>query len=421
MTTQPAPQPAPARRASLVPSGVVYGFQFTAVAVWVAFAALYFKELGVSLGTIGLLAAIPSAVAIVAAPAWGLVADRLGDVRPPYLAGALWAAAFGLAIASGPSMPWLALAVGLLAVGTSGLTALVDARTIQRLWPDRSRFGQARVWGSIGFMITTVGLGALVPVVGLSAVFVVYAAAMVLAGLSAALLLGKAQRGLRVAGVGPLAGLGLLRLPGLGLFFVASMVAWTASSTALTLLSLRVIDLGGDTALVGIGWAVNAAVEIPLMILFPRIARRFRVEWLIVGGIAVIALRSVLWAVAAEPASFIAVTALSGVSFTFMLVGTTSYVAARVPSSLQATAQALFTSTTFAVGSIGGAIIAGQVAQVSGLGGVYPASAALGVVAAALAWWSIARPHARKAAAASAASVARREASDRFIAHPDPV
>ena len=92
---------------------------------------------------------------------------------------------------------------------------------------------------------------------------------------------------------------------------------------------------------------MNAAVEIPLMILFPRIARRIRVEWLIVGGIAVLVLRSALWAVAAEPVTFIAVTALSGFSFAFMLVGTTTYIASRVPSSLQATAQALFTSTTY--------------------------------------------------------------------------
>src|SRR3954471_11232277 len=209
------------RRASVVPSGVVYAFQFTAVAVWVAYAALYFQSLGVSLGAIGLLAAIPSVVAIFAAPAWGLLADRIGDVRPPYLAGALWAATFGLILATGPQMPWLVLVVGLLAVGTSGLTPLIDARTVQRLWPDRSRFGHARVFGSIGFMVTTVAVGAAVPTIGLPATFVVYALAMVAAGVSAVLLLGRPSRGFRLAGVGPLAGLALLRLPGMGLFFVA--------------------------------------------------------------------------------------------------------------------------------------------------------------------------------------------------------
>ena len=421
MSSPPAPSVAAPRRASVVPSGVVYALQFTAVAVWVAYAALYFQSLGASLATIGLLASIPSAVAIVAAPAWGLVADRMGDVRPPYLAGALWAATFGLILATGPGMPWLVVSVGMLAIGTSGLTPLVDARTIQRLWPDRSRYGQARVFGSVSFMITTVSVGALVPTVGLSAAFVVYAVAIALAGVSAALLLGKATGGLKVGGVGPLAGVGLLRLPGLATFFLGSTFAWTASSIALTLLSLRVVDLGGDTSLVGISWALNAAVEIPLMILFPRIVRRYRVEWLIVAGIAVIVLRSLLWWAAAQPVAFIAVTLLSGVSFTLMLVGTTSYIAVRVPPNLRATAQALFTSTTFAIGSIAGAIIAGQVAQVGGLADVYPVSAAIGIAGVVLAWWSIARPGAVEAARASAAQIARREHPDARLPRPDPV
>jgi PPP family 3-phenylpropionic acid transporter len=404
------------KRASVVPSGVVYAFQFTAVAVWVAYAALYFQSLGVSLGAIGLLAAIPSVVAIFAAPAWGLLADRIGDVRPPYLAGALWAATFALVLATGPQMPWLVIVVGLLAVGTSGLTPLVDARTIQRLWPDRSRYGRARVWGSISFMITTVAVGTIVPVVGLPVAFIVYALAMAGGGVAAVLLLGRPSRALHIGGVGPLAGLGLLRLPGLGLFFLGSTLAWIANSTALTLLSLRVLELGGDTQLVGIAWTVNAAVEIPLMILFPRIANRFPVEWLIVGGISVIVVRSLLWAVAASPAAFIAVTALSGCSFSLMLVGTTSYVASRIPRSLQATGQALFTSTTFAIGTIGGALLAGQVAQVGGLVGVYPVSAALGAVGAVLAWWSIARPGAR----ATIPIPHRREAAEPPASQPDP-
>ena len=41
-------------------------------------------------------------VAIVAAPAWGVLADRLGDMRPPYLAGALWAASAALLLVAGP-------------------------------------------------------------------------------------------------------------------------------------------------------------------------------------------------------------------------------------------------------------------------------------------------------------------------------
>jgi nitrate/nitrite transporter NarK len=70
----------------------VYGFQFIAIGAWTAYAAVYFEEIGVDLAVIGVLAAVPAAVAILAAPAWGLVADKLGDMRLPYLVAALWAA-----------------------------------------------------------------------------------------------------------------------------------------------------------------------------------------------------------------------------------------------------------------------------------------------------------------------------------------
>jgi len=391
MSATPVVRAVPAVPASVAPSAVVYALQFTAVGVWVAYATIYFRSLGIDLATIGILAAVPSAVAIVGAPAWGLVADRLGDMRPPYLAAALWAAVAALVLALGPAMPWLAVVVVGIALGTSGLTPLLDARTVQRLWPDRERFGQARVWGSISFMVCTVAVGIMIGVTGLRSIWIVYAAALAAAGGAAYLLLGRPSRELRVGGIGPRAALGLLRDPSLGLFFVGSTVAWMSSSGALTLFSLRIVDLGGGTELVGIGWAVSAMFEVPLMLAFRRIAQRVRVERLIVTGLAIFALRTALWAVAASPLVFIVVAALNGIGFALVLVGTTAYVASRVPTSLQATAQALFSSTPFAIGAILGAVIAGQVAAVGGIGAVYPVAAVGATLGAALVWLAIAR------------------------------
>lgn len=356
-----------------------------------AYATIYFKSLGIDLAVIGLLGAVPSAVAIVAAPAWGMVADRLGDMRPPYLVASLWAAGAALILALGPTMPWLAVIVVAVAAGTSGMTPLVDARTVQRLWPNRERFGQARVWGSVSFMVASIGVGLLLGTIGLRGVFVAYSAALAASGVAAYLLLGKARRGMRVAGVGPMAALQLLRDPSLGLFFAGSVVVWTSSTVSLALLSLRIVDLGGDTSLVGLGWAVNAMLEIPVMLLFPRLARRIRIERLIVIGIAAQLVRAVLFSVAGSAIAFVAAASVSGIGFGLVLVGTTTYVAARVPSSLQATAQALFSSTTFAIGAILGAIIAGQIAQAGGLGAVYPTSAVGSAIGAVLVWIAIAR------------------------------
>ncbi len=356
-----------------------------------AFATVYFAEQGVDLSAIGVLAAVPALVAIVAAPAWGMLADRMGDMRPPYLAGALWAALAALLLVLGPSMPWLALIVVAVAIGTSGLTPLVDARTVQRLGSHRERFGQARVWGSVSFMVTGIAVGALVAGMGLRAVFLVYSAALVASAVAAYALLGRPERGIHVGGVGPGAALGLLRAPGMALFFVGTAVAWTANGMVLTLLSLRIVELGGGTALVGVGWAVNAALEIPMMLLFPLLARRVRVERLIVAGIVAYAVRSALWGVALDPAAFVVVAGISGIGFTFLLVGTTTYVAARFPARLQGTAQALFGGTVSSIGYIAGAVLAGLVAQQAGIGAVYPVSAVGCAAGAAIVWIAVAR------------------------------
>jgi MFS transporter, PPP family, 3-phenylpropionic acid transporter len=389
--TSPSVPTASARASatSIAAPAVVYVLQFTAIAVWVAYATVYFQSLGVDLAAIGLLAAVPSVISIVAAPIWGLVADRLGDMRPPYLAGAVIAAACGLTLLLQPSMPWLLLAVVGLAVGASGLGAMLDARTVQRLWPDRERFGQARAFGSIAFMACTILVGGAITGASVRLIWIVYAVAFVAAGVAAYGLLGRQAGGPRVAGVGPRAGLRLLRDPGLGLFFAGSTLAWMASAGALTLFSLRVVDLGGTTADVGMGWAVNAALEVPLMLAFQRISRRVRVEPLIVVGLFVFALRSALWAAAGSPLAFVLAAATSGAGYALVYVGTTAFVAGRVPAQLQATAQALFSSTSYAIGSIGGAVLAGQVARAAGLGAVYPAAAVLSLIAAVLVWVAI--------------------------------
>jgi PPP family 3-phenylpropionic acid transporter len=338
------------------------------------------------------LAAVPSLVAIVAAPAWGVVADRMGDMRPPYLAGALWAAATALLLVLGPSMPWLALIVVAVAIGVSGLTPLVDARTVQRLGRDRDRFGQARVWGSISFMVSGIVVGAFLDVIGLRGMFFVYSAALVASAVAAYALLGRPVRGIHMGGIGPSVALDLLRAPGMLLFFIGTAVAWTSNGMVLTLLSLRIVELGGANSLVGIGWAVNAALEIPMMlVVFPWLARRVRVERLIVAGIAIYGVRSALWALAQDPTAFVLVGGISGIGFTLLLVGTTTYVAARFPASLQGTAQALFGGTVSAIGYIAGAVLAGSIAQQAGIGAVYPASAIGCAIGAALVFLAVAR------------------------------
>jgi PPP family 3-phenylpropionic acid transporter len=214
-----------------------------AIAAWTPYSSVYFQSLGISLSGIGLLAAVGAGVAIVAAPAWGTVADRLGDVRPPILAAASSGALVAAWLATGPTGLVLVLAVALLSCGTAALGPLLDARTVQRLGRDRDRYGQARAWASISFIVASIAVGALIAATSPRASPILYAPLLAATGAAGALLLGRARRSARVASLGPAGAWRLLRIPGLGLFFAGS-VGSGPLGRGRHVLSLRLIDLG---------------------------------------------------------------------------------------------------------------------------------------------------------------------------------
>jgi PPP family 3-phenylpropionic acid transporter len=219
---------------------------------------------------------------------------------------------------------------------------------------------------------------------GPASMLAVYTALLAGAGISAAALLGRGRRPPRASGIGPLAALRLLRQPAFGLFFIGSVVVWIAATGVMAFFSLRLVELGGDARLVGLAWGVNALAEVPVMLAFRRLARRVGVERLLVAGALVFAGRAALYSLTGSAAGLVLVAGIGGPGFALYLVGTIAYVSARAPAHLQATAQALFSGVAFALGNIIGAVLAGIVAERSGLAAVFPVAAVASLAGAAL-------------------------------------
>lgn len=390
--TTPTPARGPSANAVILTSGLAYALYFGAVGVWSPYAPVFFTGLGVDLAAIGLLAAIPAAVAIVTAPAWGLMADRLGDVRTPLVASSVVTVLAALLLASEPPVWALFPAVGLLAAGTSAMAPLVDARTVSGLGAQRDRYGQARVLGSIGFIVVTIAVGRLIDASGARVLFAVYVPLIVAGAVAVAVTFGGPAKRSRVGGVGPFGALRLLRSRPFGMYFLGSLLFWTACNGATAYFSIRLVAQGGDAGLVGIGWAVNAVVEIPMMLLFRRLAGRVGVPALVAAGAAMIGVRNLGWSLAGSAEASVAVAALSGVGFSLFLVGTTSWLADRVPPPMRATAQALFLGTAFAGGTIAGSLAAGAIAATGGLEAMFAAMAALGLASGGIVWLAVGRP-----------------------------
>jgi len=376
----------------VVRSAIVYVVLFAAVGAWFPYVSVYYRHVGLSLEAIGLLTALYSAVGLVAAPAWGAVVDHIRNSHGPLAVASAWSAlAAALLLVVRDPLP-VTVAVVFLAAGTAGMGPMVDNRTIELLGDDRDRFGRARAWGSAAFIVAAIGVGTVVTSAGPPGMFLVYVPLLALTGLASYALLGAGSRRPRTAALARGEGLlGIVRAPTLRLFFAGSVVLWTAVSALTTFLSVHLVALGADGRTVGVAWALGAAIEVPLMFLFPSIVRRVGAEWLLVIGALAFGLRSLGWALAEDPTVLLAIMVAGGVGFAFFYVGTVTYVARAVPIGVQATAQGVFSGTAFSFGSILGSVLGGVVAGASSLPVLFGLSTGLVGVAAVVVWWAVVR------------------------------
>ena len=413
--TASPPSPPVVAPTSVVRPAIVYALLFGAVAAYVPYIAVYLRSTGLDLGTVGLLIALQATVSLVAAPAWGALADGLGDVRAPLLVASLLAAGATVILAIAREPLALTVSIALLAAGTAGMIPMVDSKAV-RMVGQRHRFGRARAWGSAAFIVIAFATGAAIGALGPVGMFALYGPMLVATGIAAFLLLrlpgddkraGTAETRSRGRMEGALSAfslatiVGAIRQPIIGRFFVGSIVVWMAFATLQTFVSLRVVQLGGDATAVGAVFAGSALTEIPLMFAFPNLARRFGAERLVIVGAIAFGLRAAAVALVTSPWAIVAVSPLAGIGFAFFYVGTVTWVAGAVPRAVQATAQGVFTGTAVSIGAIGGSVVGGLIAGAFSLPVLFAIAAAGHAVGVVLVWRAIGRP--RRAAVAPVA------------------
>lgn len=376
-------------------AAIVYVLAFAAVGAWIPYWSVFVQSLGVGLGTIGLLAGVSAAASIVAAPAWGATADRFGDVRGPLLVASIWTAAAAAALSLSNTPAVVALEIAFLSLGSAAIVPLIDSRTIELLGVNRDRFGRIRAVGSVAFIVSSIVVGLLVEQQGPAALFLVYCPLIALAGIVGAALLGRGEGRRRSGTLRGQNRAALLRDPRLAAFFGASVLVWMSSAAVIAFFSLRLIEIGADAGLIGAGWAVNAIVEVPLMLAFPALVRRTGAERLLVVGAGAFALRALGFALTDSLPSLIAVSGIGGVGFALFYVGSVTYVSRVAPPEVRATAQGLFSGTAFATGTIVGSTLGGAFASGFGLPALFAACTAVSALAAAAVWWAVSGPRPR--------------------------
>ena len=146
-----------------------FAVQFAGIGIFFPYIALYLNSIGLSGAQVGLLLALVPLTAFLVQPLWGMAID-INHQHRLALVLACVSVCVVMLIYANVTQFWLLLLLTMLhALMMAPLQILVTALALEHLARQESQarqesktgFGSLRLWGSIGFAISTFGIGAL--------------------------------------------------------------------------------------------------------------------------------------------------------------------------------------------------------------------------------------------------------------------
>ncbi len=337
---------------------VFYFFLFQVVAIGMAFMPAHLRALGLTGAQISMALAVSPLLALAVPLGWAWLADRTQrhDRVLQLISFGAFVGFTPLAWAHGRAAQSFALIlIGYLGYATFyvGMGGLADALAVARVRAG-AVYGRLRLWGSVGYVIAAITVGALlgpyllrlrgplVPCAMWAALAAAFVASLSLGGT------GEPTTRPRAADVRA-----LLAEPGLRLILLAGALHWACMAPYNVFFGVFLRDLGLEPLWWGVAYAVGVTAEMLVLLTFHWMHARFRLDALLAAAFIASALRWVGNAVLRAPAALIALQALHGMTFGMFWSAAIALVAATVPPKLRATGQALLVMAINLGGAVG--------------------------------------------------------------------
>jgi PPP family 3-phenylpropionic acid transporter len=355
-----------------------YLFWFAANGALLPFIGIYYRDAGLDLAQIGLLSALTGLLQVVASPLWGVLADALHLRRillPLTVAGTLLPVYL---ISRGGAFSLFVILVIFHALFSAPVVALSDSATLALLGEQRERYGAQRVWGAVGWGVSTLLFGALVQRQGLGIVFLGY---VILAALAAAAAAALPRSTLPATDLRAATGK-LLRDSRWAGFLVCVLLISCCGAIIHGFISLYLQDLGASSQQIGLAHSLASASELPVMALSPWLLRRWGPRPLLACAGLLYVLRTSIYVIAPSPGWALAAQGLHGLCFSTMWTAGVVEAQRLAPRGLETTAQSLFGTTVFGVASVLANAAGGRVYRDLGYSALFTAAGTTALVGA---------------------------------------
>lgn len=279
--------------ADLNPIRLGYFAFFLGLGIYLPYFSPYLIEQGFTPDTVGAMLAMVMAAKLVAPPLLGWLVDHSGRLIVWLIMATVVSAflAAGLALLAGIDSGLIGWMVVLLLFGFfwQPLLSQLDVAALRLTGPEPQRYPALRAWGSIGFIVASVGLGALIDRIGLS--FVPWIMALTLVGLAVVLLRVPEPGVPRHDQVHPVSIRARLKEPAMLGFFAGHFLINLSHGVYYAFFSVHLADLGYSATAIGLLWALGVIAEIVLFFLLPGLRNRFAPLGLLLIAVGLMAVR----------------------------------------------------------------------------------------------------------------------------------
>jgi PPP family 3-phenylpropionic acid transporter len=353
------PQPLPYWRLSSF-----YFWYYAALGGFTPYFAQWLHDLGQDAVAISALMALWYATRILGPALWSAITTRSPHPIRWLRAGALLTLLGFAGFLVAARFPALFAVMLVFSFFCNAIMPQFEAITLDTLGERRAEYGRLRVWGSIGFILVTLGYGWLLERHGSG-----WLPALMLplfAATAASAFLNRMPSGVHAHEEAPSAW-HALRRPGVAAFLAVAMLMQIGFGPFYVFFTLWLGESGHGTATIGALWALGVLAEIALFVSAPVLLRRFGPIALVLVCLGVTALR---WAVVAFFPGSLAVMALAqllhALSFGVFHASCMQLVAHYFPGRLSTHGQALLYSIGSGFGGVIGAALAGAAWELGG-------------------------------------------------------
>lgn len=322
------------------------------------FLGLYFEFLGFTPARIGELIAIPMLMRCVAPNLWGWLGDRTGRRLLIVRLGAFCTLASLSLIFISKSYAWLALVMALHAFFWHAVLPQFEVITLAHLREQAARYTQIRLWGSIGFILSVVGLGALFERHSL-ALYPWLLLAIVASIALSSCWVPDAQPQVSPRET-PISGfVAQLRQPGVLAFYLCVGLMQMSHGPYYTFMSIHLERLDYSRGMIGWLWALGVLAEVLVFMYIPRLLQRISLGQMLIVSFLLASVRWLLLGFFAEQLSVLLFAQLlHAATFGSFHAAAILFVQRSFGVRQQGQGQALYAALT-GVGGAAGALYAG--------------------------------------------------------------